>query len=187
MAWVVIDPVTFTSQAAITRHSSSSTNSLRISSTTGVWSTFRVSRVLRIDGPLTILLARPDVRFFCDLNFDPFLIMQDQKKVYGTVSFPVFLYGRRFVNSASFRFHDLSVRIRSNDSDLVGHGKRYERSFQACADLFTDEKTVYPFLWSEFTAANPGLVSPDNAMGFISDDGGVTYNRCHCEGASLIP
>lgn len=34
---------------------------------------------------------------------------------------------------------------------------------------------------SEFTAANPGLVSPDNAMGFISDDGGETYNRCHCE------
>jgi alpha 1,2-mannosyltransferase len=28
---------------------------------------------------------------------------------------------------------------------------------------------------------NPGLVSQDNAMGFISDDGGRSYNRCHCE------
>lgn len=26
---------------------------------------------------------RPDVKFFCDIDYDPFLIMQDQKKVYG--------------------------------------------------------------------------------------------------------
>jgi len=32
---------------------------------------------------LTITL-RPDVTFFCDLNFDPFLFMQDNEKVYGT-------------------------------------------------------------------------------------------------------
>ena len=43
--------------------------------------------------PDDLLLARPDVRFFCDLNFDPFLIMQDQKKVYGAVEFLVFLRG----------------------------------------------------------------------------------------------
>jgi hypothetical protein len=33
---------------------------------------------------------------------------------------------------------------------------------------------------SEFIKANPGLLPADNAMGFISDDGGETYNRCHC-------
>ena len=32
-----------------------------------------------------------------------------------------------------------------------------------------------------FTNANPELVSPDNAMDFLSDDGGETYNRCHCK------
>lgn len=26
---------------------------------------------------------RPDIKFFCDLDYDPFLIMQDQNKVYG--------------------------------------------------------------------------------------------------------
>jgi hypothetical protein len=26
---------------------------------------------------------RPDVTFFCDLDFDPFLFMQDNDKVYG--------------------------------------------------------------------------------------------------------
>jgi alpha 1,2-mannosyltransferase len=29
--------------------------------------------------------------------------------------------------------------------------------------------------------AHPDLISPDNALPFLSDDGGVTYNRCHCE------
>jgi len=27
---------------------------------------------------------------------------------------------------------------------------------------------------------NPDLIAPDNGMGFLSDDGGITYNRCHC-------
>ncbi|PSR74154.1 hypothetical protein PHLCEN_2v10110 [Hermanssonia centrifuga] len=35
------------------------------------------------------LRRRPDVTFFCDLDYDPFLIMEDQKKVYG---FTVSLY-----------------------------------------------------------------------------------------------
>ena len=38
-------------------------------------------------------LVRPHVSFFCDVNFDPFLIMQDQNKVYGAVEFPIFLRG----------------------------------------------------------------------------------------------
>jgi len=32
---------------------------------------------------LTRIFDRPDVQFFCDLDYDPFLIMQDQNKVYG--------------------------------------------------------------------------------------------------------
>ncbi len=31
-----------------------------------------------------VSVPRPDVKFFCDLDYDPFLIMQDQQKVYGT-------------------------------------------------------------------------------------------------------
>lgn len=78
--------------------------------------------------------VEPDVKFFCDLDYDPFLIMQDQNKVYGfTVS------------------------------------------------LYEYEATI-PTLWStvkEFIHANPDLVSPENAMAFLSDDGGETYNKCH--------
>jgi hypothetical protein len=32
---------------------------------------------------LMIVLLRPDVTFFCDLDFDPFLFMQDNEKIYG--------------------------------------------------------------------------------------------------------
>ncbi|KAI0763668.1 glycosyltransferase family 15 protein [Irpex lacteus] len=76
----------------------------------------------------------PDVTFYCDLDFDPFLIMEDQKKVYGfTIS------------------------------------------------LYEYEATI-PTLWNavkEFIQENPDLVEPGNAMQFVSDDNGNTYNRCH--------
>jgi len=32
----------------------------------------------------------------------------------------------------------------------------------------------------EFLDANPELMPTDNAVNFISDDNGATYNQCHC-------
>ncbi|KAI6022688.1 glycosyltransferase family 15 protein [Pisolithus marmoratus] len=78
--------------------------------------------------------VEPDVKYFCDIDYDPFLLMQDQNKVYG---FTISLY-------------------------------EYE--------------TTIPTLWSsvkEFLNENPDLLPADNALPFISDDGGLTYNRCH--------
>lgn len=40
---------------------------------------------------------------------------------------------------------------------------------------------------TEFTEQNPDLVPSGNALGFISDDGGNTYNRCHCKSACNVP
>jgi hypothetical protein len=37
-----------------------------------------------------------------------------------------------------------------------------------------------PDLVAEFLKENPGLTPPGNAIDFLSDDGGKTYNRCHC-------
>ena len=34
---------------------------------------------------------------------------------------------------------------------------------------------------------NPELIPSDNGMGFLSDDGGLTYNRCHCEPTFPLP
>jgi len=78
--------------------------------------------------------VEPDVTFFCDIDYDPFLIMQDQNKLYG---FTISLY-------------------------------EYEATIRTLWD------TV-----KEFIKKHPDLVASDNAMSFISDDGGDTYNRCH--------
>ncbi|PPQ78267.1 hypothetical protein CVT25_011726, partial [Psilocybe cyanescens] len=78
--------------------------------------------------------VEPDVKFFCDLDYDPFLLMEDQNKMYG---FNIALY-----------------------------------EFQA----------TIPTLWSavkEFMDKNPELIAPNNAMGFLSDNGGTSYNLCH--------
>ncbi|KAK7039323.1 glycosyltransferase family 15 protein [Favolaschia claudopus] len=76
----------------------------------------------------------PDVHFHCDINFDPFLFMQDREKVYG---FTITMY--------------------------------------------EFDKTI-PTLWGhvkDFIRLHPEYVAKDNAMNFMSDDGGETYNRCH--------
>jgi hypothetical protein len=39
---------------------------------------------------------------------------------------------------------------------------------------------------SEFIQENPDVVVNDNAMAFISDDGGDTFNKCHCRFSLLL-
>lgn len=78
--------------------------------------------------------VEPSVTFFCDLDYDPFLYMQDFKKVYG---FTLSLY---------------------------------------------EYIETIPTLWDavrEFMDGNKDLIAHNNAMEFISDDGGLTYNKCH--------
>ena len=41
-----------------------------------------------------------------------------------------------------------------------------------------------PTFWDtvvEFTKENPQYVAQNNAMGFLSDNGGTSYNLCHCK------
>ncbi|CAD6579864.1 MAG: alpha 1,2-mannosyltransferase 2.4.1 [Tremellales sp. Tagirdzhanova-0007] len=76
----------------------------------------------------------PSVKFFCDLAYDPFLVMQDQNKVYG---FTISLY---------------------------------------------EYLETIPTLWDavkDFIKVHPEHIAEDNAMRFVSDDDGETYNRCH--------
>ncbi|KAG2049972.1 glycosyltransferase family 15 protein [Suillus hirtellus] len=78
--------------------------------------------------------VEPNVRFYCDLEYDPFVFMEDHDKIYGfTISMPEW------------------------------------------------ESTITS-LWSvvkEFILDHPEYVSPNNSMGFISDDAGDSYNMCH--------
>ncbi|CCA77793.1 probable mannosyltransferase involved in N-linked and O-linked glycosylation [Serendipita indica DSM 11827] len=78
--------------------------------------------------------VEPGIKYFCDMDNDPFLFMQDNDKVYG---FTLSLY-------------------------------EYQRTI--------------PTLWDatrQFIKENPQYLPKDNAMAFISDDGGRNYNLCH--------
>ncbi|KDQ60809.1 glycosyltransferase family 15 protein [Jaapia argillacea MUCL 33604] len=76
----------------------------------------------------------PDVKYFCDLDYDPFMYMQTFNKTYGfTITMPEF-----------------------------------------AGTITTLWDTV-----KEFVESNPQYVAEDNALGFISEDGGNTYNLCH--------
>lgn len=78
--------------------------------------------------------VEPDVRFFCDIDYDPFLLMQDEGKVYG-----------------------FTMALREIQ--------------QTVATLWQTVK--------EFTISHPEYVHPENGLGFLSHDGGETYNLCH--------
>ncbi|KAH9920981.1 glycosyltransferase family 15 protein [Amylocystis lapponica] len=78
--------------------------------------------------------VEPDVHFYCAVDEDPFLYMEDNDKHYGFTITP-----------------------------------------------YEFEKTIKT-LWNatkEFIEENPHLVAPNNSLGYLSDDGGQTYNLCH--------
>ena len=87
--------------------------------------------------------------------------MQDQKKVYG---------GSRFIKASDYLLNGCLDAL-------------FPSRIGFTISLYEYAATI-PTLWDEvrnFLAENPGLTPEDNAMNFISDDGGETYNKCHCE------
>ena len=62
----------------------------------------------------------PDVQFHCDLDFDPFVYMQENNKVYGACVYDV----TGTLSSCAPSFHDCDVRIRSYDPHIMEHRER---------------------------------------------------------------
>jgi alpha 1,2-mannosyltransferase len=78
--------------------------------------------------------VEPSIELFCDVHYDPFRYMHENKKKY---SFVLSLY----------EYHE-----------------------------------TIPTLWDsvkKFMKNHPEHISESNSMGFLSDDGGETYNKCH--------
>ncbi|OBZ75120.1 Glycolipid 2-alpha-mannosyltransferase 2 [Grifola frondosa] len=90
--------------------------------------------------------VEPDVTFYCDLDYDPFLFMQDNNKVY----------------------------VPRNNSDIVGLRQRH-----VLQSMHIHALSILISNTTEFIRENPDFLPKDNAMSFISDDGGETYNNCH--------
>jgi alpha 1,2-mannosyltransferase len=96
---------------------------------------------------------RPDVHFHCDIAFDPFLYMDDHNKTYG---FTISLY--EFERTIPTLWQ-------------ATKGLRSSARPRVCA--LTHAR-------ADFIKQNPQHVAANNAMSFLSDNGGETYNLCHC-------
>jgi len=78
--------------------------------------------------------VEPSIELFCDIDYDPFKYMSDNKKKYSFV-----------------------------------------------LSLYEYVETI-PTLWDstkKFMKAHPEHIAEGNSMGFLSDDGGESYNHCH--------
>ncbi|KAJ3850521.1 glycosyltransferase family 15 protein, partial [Lentinula lateritia] len=78
--------------------------------------------------------VEPDVKYFCDMNYDPFRYMIDNNHIYGF----------------TIALHEIPETVTT--------------------------------LWEsvkEFISQYPQYIVNDNAMEFLSSDGGNTYNMCH--------
>ena len=90
-----------------------------------------------------------------------------------------------------FRVHHHHVRIRSDYSDTLEGRQRYVPPYSSviyfrvlgypyCHVSRPHEKYTYD--WNtDFVTLHPQYLAQDNALGFLTEDGGDTYNLCHCK------
>jgi Mannosyltransferase len=67
------------------------------------------------------------------------------------------------------------------DSDPFRFMKENNKKYSFVISLYEYAATI-PTLWDsvkKFTGSHPEHISEGNAMDFISNDGGETYNNCH--------
>ncbi|KAH8696137.1 putative alpha-1,2-mannosyltransferase [Talaromyces proteolyticus] len=65
--------------------------------------------------------------------------------------------------------------------DPFRYMKENNKKYSFVLSLYEYFETI-PTLWDsvqKFASANPQHIAEDNSMGFLSDDGGKTYNKCH--------
>jgi hypothetical protein len=118
----------------------------RISNTIGV-----LSKLCDLEvEPRLIRIGRPDVKFFCDLDYDPFLIMQDQKKAYGNV----FHFAFRNELLIQFRVHCVALRVRGDYPDSLAGNERCTFYSTALALMLT--KPCYRIHQCEPDSRSPG-------------------------------
>ncbi|KAH0835482.1 glycosyltransferase family 15 protein [Lanmaoa asiatica] len=75
-----------------------------------------------------------------------------------------------------------SVRFHCDiPSDPLRFMQDHNKTYGFTISLYEFQATI-PSLWEtvkEYTRSHPETVNPRNALGFVSDDGGINYNLCH--------
>jgi len=109
--------------------------------------------------------------------------MRENKKKYGSFLSYYKPFWQRITNpnSAQPRVRSLYAGRLKNDRVAVAHCER-------CIHPSLQPTTrSHPPPLSEFIAQNPQYLAPNNAMDFLSDNGGIDYNDCYCKSFPTQP
>lgn len=122
-------------------------------------------------------MNRPSVKYFCNLDYDPFLFMEDNNKIYGwTLSILEFKETSVHLLFPVWMETDLITRHSQIGWWPCGMRQRVRTASLRCAKcrLIID-------IWrpAEFIKENPEFLAKPNMIDFLSNDGGNTYNLCH--------
>lgn len=122
------------------------------------------------------MMFRPGVDFFCDVDYDPFLFMEENKKVYGTLLVQIPSHTPR--RPLTPHLNTLSTSCPSLHFHLLTH------KISGFTITIHEYEATIPTLWAttkEFMKEHPEYIAKDNGMAFLSDNNGDSYNLCHCE------
>ena len=122
--------------------------------------------------PTLIVWNRPEVKFFCNLDYDPFKFMAENNKVYGG-SLPI---RKRWVEW-TFWYHFTGFTI-----SLLEWSQTIPTLWQRVKGFFYFGWGFWslPNEFEDFVGDHPQYLSKNNSLRFVSDDGGDSYNLCHC-------
>ena len=161
------------SRLTILISNSITTHYYKITVTIGASSAFSFSR--RSFTLVHLTSCRPEAHYHCDVDFDPFTFMRENKKKYGSfLPYQPCLPDNQ-PNSVQPRIRSLYAGRLKVDRVAVAHCERYTYPF------LQPTARSHPPLLSEFIARHPQHLAPNNAMDFLSDNGGIDYNDCYCK------
>lgn len=79
---------------------------------------------------MSLHLCRPGVNFLCDTDFDPFIYMEENDKVYSTRVYMV--PPPKLLTMVNCRLHHLFVRVAADRRDALGCCERWVALCQSC-------------------------------------------------------
>lgn len=114
-------------------------------------------------------LARPGVKFFCDVPYDPFKFMEDNDKVYGEYNLYCLIWMVFNILSG------FTISLVEWEATIPTLWQAVKGLFKACRTLTRSLPWTIDFIFDNFQ-----YISPNNSMAFLSNNGGESYNLCHC-------
>jgi len=119
------------------------------------------------------------VRFHCDVNFDPFVYMHENNKTYGSFRASVC----QTPDSSRLKTPTQGSLSRCTNSDVRSSHYGPLFAVRPITGRTVRLRLMPPLSFTQhvdFMRDHPEYVAQNNAMAFLSDNGGIEYNLCHC-------